>query len=103
MITAWVFPGIHVDWSPGVYLLIAAVFAVVNLSLGTVLRLLTLPVMVLTLGLFALVVNTVLWVVTAWLMDSLRIDNLGAAFGGALVISVVRAILGFVVDRVRFA
>jgi putative membrane protein len=103
MVTVWLFPGISVDWSPGVYLAIAAVFAVVNLLLGTVLRLFSLPVIVLTLGLFALVINMVMLLVTAVFMDSLHIDNLAAAFGGALVISIVRALLAFVVDRVRVA
>jgi putative membrane protein len=101
LITAAVFPGIHVDWSPGEYLILAAVFAVVNLSLGTILRLLSLPVMFITLGLFALVINTGLLIVTAWLMDDLAVDNIGAAFGGALVLSVVRSILGYFVDHVR--
>lgn len=99
--TVALFPGIEVDWSPGIYLAIAVVFAAVNLVLGTVLRLLSLPVMVITLGLFALVINTVLFEVTNWLMDSLHIDNLAAAFGGAVVVSVVRALLGLVIDRVR--
>ena len=101
VLTAAFFPGIHVDWHPGIYLAIAAVFAFVNLSLGRVLKLLSLPVTVLTLGLFTLVINTFLLIVTAWVMDSMHIDNVGAAFGGALMISIVNGILGFVVDRIR--
>lgn len=57
--------------------------------------------MFVTLGLFALVISMALSEVTNWLMDSLHVDDIAAAFGGALVISVVRAPLGFVVDRVR--
>ena len=99
MVTVAVFPGIEVDWHPGTYLLIAAVFATINLVLGPILRLLSLPVMALTLGLFSLVINTGLLLLTAALMDSLHVDNIGAAFAGSIMISLVRAALGVVVDH----
>jgi putative membrane protein len=70
MITVALLPGLEVDWSPGAYLGIAAVFALVNLVLGPVLRLMSFPVMMVTLGLFAFVINTGLFLLTAWLMDS---------------------------------
>lgn len=100
-LTAWVFPGIHVRWSLGDYFLIAAVLALVNLSLGTIMRLLSIPIRLITLGLFSLVINMVLFMVTAWFMDSLSIDNIGAAFFGSLFLSIVRSVLGYVVDRLR--
>jgi putative membrane protein len=99
VVTVAVFPGIEVDWHPGTYLLIAAVFAAINLVLGPILRLLSLPVMAITLGLFSLVINTGLFLLTAGLMDSLHVDNIGAAFGGSILISLVRAALGVVLDR----
>jgi putative membrane protein len=101
MVTVAVFPGIEVDWHPGTYLLIAAVFAAINLVIGPILKLLTLPVMAITLGLFALVINTGLFLLTAGLMDSLHVDNVGAAFFGSILISVVRAALGVVIDHGR--
>lgn len=101
IVAAAFFPGIHVDWHPGVYLIVAAVFGLINLSLARMLKIMSMPVMVLTLGLFALVINTFLLILTAWLMDSVHIDNIAAAFGGAVLISIVRAVLGFVVDHVR--
>jgi len=99
MITVWLFPGLEVDWSPGVYMAIAAVFALVNLFLGPVLRLLSLPVMLATLGLFAFVINTALFLLTDWLMDSLHVETVWSALGGSVVISLVRAALMFVIDR----
>lgn len=75
MITVGLLPGLEVDWSPGVYMAIAAVFALVNLFLGPVLRLLSLPVMLATLGLFAFVINTALFLLTDWLMDSLHVET----------------------------
>jgi putative membrane protein len=47
---------------------------------------------VLTLGLFALVVNTAMLALTAWLSGSLAIDGFWSAFWGAVIISIVLAI-----------
>ena len=84
-------------------LLVALVFGVVNAVLGTVLRILALPVTFLTLGLFALVINAVLLWVTGAASRSLglglHVDGFIPAFLGALVISVTRALLNAVVDR----
>jgi putative membrane protein len=99
MITVALLPGLEVDWSPGTYMAIAAVFALVNLFLGPMLRLLSFPVMVATLGLFAFVINTGLFLLTAWFMDSFHVETLWAALGGSVVISLVRAALMFLVDR----
>jgi putative membrane protein len=66
---------------------------VVNLFLKPIAKLISLPLIVLTLGLFALVVNAAMLAVTAWLTDSLSIDGFWAAFWGALIISIVLAIL----------
>lgn len=87
---------------PGL-LAVALVFGVVNAVLGTVLRLLALPVTFLTLGLFALVINAILLWVTGAAARSLglglHVDGFVPAFLGALVISVTRALLNAVVDR----
>lgn len=73
-----------------------------NAVLGTVLRLLALPVTFLTLGLFALVINAILLWVTGTAARSLGlglvVHGFVPAFLGALVISVTRALLNAVVD-----
>ena len=70
----------------GTYLWVALLFAVVNSVLGPVLRLLSLPFVVLTLGLFLLVVNAALLGITAALSDRLQVDGFWAAvFGGFLI------------------
>jgi len=82
---------------------VALLFGVVNAVLGTILRLLALPATILTLGLFALVINAILLWVTGAAAGSLglglHVDGFVPAFLGALVISVTRAILNAVVDR----
>lgn len=87
---------------PGL-LLVALLFGVVNAVLGSLLRVLSLPVTFLTLGLFALVINaTLLWVTGAAARSlglGLEVHGFVPAFLGALVISVTRALLNAVVDR----
>jgi putative membrane protein len=93
MLTVVLVPGIDVDWSPGIYWAIAAVFAVVNVTLGVILRLVSLPLLVLTWGLFGLVVNAILFLVTDWLLDSLDVETFWAALLGAAVISLAALVV----------
>ena len=75
-VTTSVVSGIEVvDGSIGTYLLIAAIFATVNALLGSILRLLTFPLIVLTLGFFSLVISALMLLVTDWLMDSFEVDG----------------------------
>jgi putative membrane protein len=83
--------GIHVDGHWYAYLLIAVVFGLVNGTVGTVIKFFTFPFVVLTLGLFLWVVNSLMLALTASLLDSFRIDNFGSALLGAFIISVVGA------------
>ncbi|MEU2350568.1 phage holin family protein [Modestobacter sp. NPDC049651] len=71
----------------GTYLWVALLFAVVNSVLGPVLRLLSLPFVVLTLGLFLLVVNAALLGITAALSDRLQVDGLWPAVAGGFLIA----------------
>jgi putative membrane protein len=87
--------GIHVVGNPngtfgvtGTYLWIALLFALVNSILGPVIRLLSLPFVVLTLGLFLLVVNAALLGITAAISDRLQIDGFFPAVAGGFLIAV---------------
>jgi putative membrane protein len=72
-------------------------FGLVNAVLGPILHLISLPLTVITLGLFALVVNGVLLATTAGLSDHLDVGGFLGTILGALVISIVTALLGVVV------
>jgi putative membrane protein len=78
-------------------LLIALVFGIVNAILKPILKLLSLPVLIITLGLFALVINAALLAITAGLMENLTIDGFWTAVLGALIISIVGAILNAII------
>lgn len=92
-IAAAALPGIEVHGGVGTILWIALLFGLVNLLLGPILHLLALPITALTLGLFALVVNGALLAITAGLSSKLDISNFGEAILGALIISIVVAVL----------
>lgn len=74
-------------------LFVAAVFGLVNALIRPVALLLSFPALILTLGLFTLVVNTAMLGLTAWLTDSLSIDGFWSAFLGALVITLISWVL----------
>jgi putative membrane protein len=71
---------------PGTYLWIALLFAVVNSIIGPLVRLLSLPFVILTLGLFLLVINALMVGITAGLSDRLDVNGfVGAVVSGFLI------------------
>ena len=77
-------------------LLVALVFGVVNAFLKPILLVFSFPLLVLTLGLFALVVNALLLMLTARILDDFAVSGFGAAVLGSIVISLVTMLLGSV-------
>ncbi|WP_322919160.1 phage holin family protein [Nocardioides renjunii] len=97
---AAVVPSVEIDGGVLSLLWVALLFGLVNALIGPVLQLLALPLTIITLGLFALVVNGILLAITAGLTDSLDVGGLLSTTFAAIVISVVTAVLLFVLDRV---
>jgi putative membrane protein len=87
-LVAEIVPGIHVHGGFGSLLWIAVVFSIVNLIVGPILRLLSLPFIVLTLGLFLLVIDAALLGLTAWLTNDLDVDGFWYAVLGGLLIAI---------------
>ena len=79
--------GIHVHGGFWTYVWVAFLFSLVNMILGPILRLFSLPFIVLTLGLFLLVVNAALLAITAGLSSKLDVDSFGAAVWGGFLIA----------------
>ncbi len=80
-------------------LLAALVLAVINAAVRPIMVVLTLPLTVLSLGLFLLVLNAIcLWLVTV-LVPGVEVRSFGAAFLSALIISIVSWVLSMVVGR----
>ena len=98
-----VIPGLNVRPNPdgllgeaGTYLWIGLIFGVVNAIVGPILRLLSLPFVILTLGLFLLLINAALLGITAVISDRLDVSGFVPAVLGGLVL----AIVGWAADRV---
>lgn len=96
-----ILPGIEVTGGLGTILWIAVIFGLVNALVGTILRLLALPLMVLTLGLFSLVITAFMWLLTDALSDNLEIDGFMPALGGAILVSVLTGVMSWFFDRKR--
>ena len=87
-------PGISLqDPDPVTYVWLALIFGLLNALVKPILKLVTCPVILLTLGLFSLIINTALFYLTAWVGEQfgvgIFIENFLAAFLGALIVSIV--------------
>ncbi|WP_022881951.1 phage holin family protein [Gryllotalpicola ginsengisoli] len=105
-LTTLIVSGVHVtpwDADSGgatfwTYLFLALIFGVVNGVIGTVLRIVAFPLYLVTLGLFALIVNGILLLLVAWISSwfgfGLSIDGFWWGVLGALVLGVISWIVG---------
>lgn len=91
---AYLVPGIYLSGGFWNVLVVALVFGLVNALLKPIVFLLSLPFLLLTLGLFAFVVNGIMLLVTAAFSSHLAVSGLLSAILGSLVISVVTMVLG---------
>ena len=101
-VATWLLPGITVvndqaETQILTLLAVAAIFGVVNSIVKPLFRIVTAPLIFLTLGLFLLVINALLLMLVSWLAGELGLDwhvaDWGTAFLGALIVSVVSFIL----------
>lgn len=98
-VTAWLLDGMSVSGGFGTYLWLALLFGIIDAIVGTILKLLTLPLMVITLGLFALVINAFLLQILDWISDHFTIDHFfWTAIWGAIILAIVSVVLEFLVS-----
>lgn len=88
MFVGWVVPGISVS-SFATALIASVVIALVNIVIKPVLVFLTLPINILTLGVFILVINALLFMFVAYLVPGVEVDGFWSAFLGALILSIL--------------
>jgi putative membrane protein len=99
VVAAWLVPGIRVEreaWT--VFAGMAIILGLVNAIVRPLLKFLSCPLIVLTLGLFVLVINGItLWLASAiavrWFHVGFQVDGFMPAFLGALIVSIVSVIL----------
>jgi putative membrane protein len=102
-VAAWLVPGIRVEgdaWK--IFAVMAVILGLINSIVRPVLKMLSCPLIILTLGLFVFVINALtLWLASAiavkWLHVGFHVDGFVPAFWGALIVSVVSVILTILV------
>lgn len=94
-------PGVRHDGPSTSLLLVALVFGVLNAIVRPILKLLTCPLILLTLGLFTFVINAVMLWLTSAVSESFglgfHVDGFVAAFLGALVVTIVSVLLSVII------
>ncbi len=88
MFVGWVVPGITIS-NFVTALIAAAVVALVNVFIKPILVFLTLPINILTLGIFILVINALLFMFVAYLVPGVEVNGFWSAFLGALLLSIL--------------
>jgi putative membrane protein len=88
--TAWV-NGVSID-TPQTLLLAGLLLGVVNSVIRPIAIILTLPMTVVTLGLFLLVINAGMVALVAWMLPGMHVNGFGAAFWTAILVSLVSMI-----------
>jgi putative membrane protein len=99
---AYIVPGVHVSSFVSA-IVVALVLGVVNAVLRPVLFLLSLPLEILTLGLFTFVINGALFLLVANFHIGLSVDGLGAGIIGAIALSIVSFALSLVLGAIEAA
>jgi putative membrane protein len=98
-VTAWLLSGMELSGGVLGALWVSLLFGVVNAVVGTLVRIVTLPLTLLTLGLFSIVVNAALLELTDAITSHLSIDEFWwTAIWAAIVLSLVSVVVGVVVE-----
>ena len=88
----WLFSGVSIDgWGP--LLIGAAVLAIANTIVKPILTLLTLPLVIITLGLFLFVINVAMLALAEWIAPNFSIDGFWTYVGATIVVWLVNYIL----------
>jgi putative membrane protein len=92
LIVAFIFPGIRVD-GLGPALLAPIVIGLINATLGLIIKVITLPLTIITLGIFWLVINALMLQLAAAIVPGFYIAGFVSAFLGAIVLSIINILL----------
>ncbi|HET7339893.1 MAG TPA: phage holin family protein [Methylomirabilota bacterium] len=108
LVAAWLVPGIHLaaagphptrhDWVALV--IIALVFGLVNAVIRPILIVLSLPLELLTLGLFTFVINAFMLLLTSWIVQGMGLGFRVDGFVPALLASLIISVASFLLNRV---
>jgi putative membrane protein len=94
IITAYLVPGIYfaTPWSA---LMTSLIFGLVNSVIRPIMIILTLPINIVTLGLFTLIINALMFWLTSTIVKGFEVTNFSAAFWGALVYWIIITLINY--------
>ena len=95
-VTSLIIPGFYVS-GPIAALIAAVVIGLVNATLGFVLKIITIPFSIITFGIFLLVINGLMLEVASAFVPGFHIRGFGAAFIGAIVLSLISMLLRWII------
>ena len=99
-IATLVVPGITVDGGVATYLWVALLFGLINSFFGSIIKVLTFPVSIVTFGLFLFVVNAAMLSLTARWSEKLEVTGFWSALFASLIISVITTLFKSTKKRV---
>jgi putative membrane protein len=99
-IATLIVPGIFVDGGVTTYLWVALLFGLINTFFGSIIKVLTFPVSLVTFGLFLLVVNAAMLSLTARWSEKLEVTGFWSALFASLIISVITTLFKSTKKRV---
>jgi len=95
-VTAKLLGGMEISGGVWSYIWVSAIFGIVNVFVGTLLRIISLPLTVITLGLFLIVINAILLELTDWLTKDLTIDSFfWTAIWASIIMSITTEVLDY--------
>ena len=84
--------GIEIDGGPLTYLWVALLFGLINAFFGSIIKLLTFPISIVTFGIFLLIVNAAMLSLTDIWSEKLTVNGFWSAFFAALIISIITTV-----------
>jgi putative membrane protein len=90
--TAWLLPGISIK-NFGTAIVLAIVLGLLNILLKPILQIISFPITILTLGLFLLVINTIIVLIASALVKNFQVDNFWWVLLFSIIVSCVTGIL----------
>jgi putative membrane protein len=97
LVVAWLVPGFHFTSFASV-LIAAVVIGLLNATLGLLLKIVTFPLAIITLGIFFLVINAFILELASAIVPGFRVSSFGAAFIGAIVLALLHMAIKFIMD-----
>ena len=91
---AWLIPGISVENFSSA-MLVCVIIALINIFIKPVIKLVTLPINFMTLGIFGLIINALLFMLAGYLAPGVHVDGFVSAFLGSIILS----FLGFIINN----